>query len=60
MRFLSSQGKAITLTLRYPKENLSADQVRPVMNLMASKDLFPVPVTVESCSLVDTSSSKIF
>lgn len=60
MRFLTRDGKGLSVNLRYPKETLSADEVRSVMELMASKDIFPVPVTVDSCSLVDTGTNKLF
>ncbi|MCX7828977.1 MAG: DUF2922 domain-containing protein [Thermanaerothrix sp.] len=60
MRFVTREGKGLSVNLRHPKENLSADEVRSVMELMASKDIFPVPVTVDSCSLVDAGTTKLF
>ncbi|EHM10768.1 Protein of unknown function (DUF2922) [Thermanaerovibrio velox DSM 12556] len=60
MRFTTQEGKGLTVNLKHPKGDLTAEQVRPVMELMASKGIFPVPVAVDSCLLVDTGTSKLF
>ena len=62
MNFRTGLGRNMRITLEDPREDLTADDIKDVMNLIISKDIFNVEgglTQIASASIVTTQTQQV-
>ncbi|MFY9176872.1 MAG: DUF2922 domain-containing protein [Caldicoprobacterales bacterium] len=62
MNFRTGLGRNMRITLEDPREDLTADDIKDVMNLIISKDIFNVEgglAQIASASIVTTQTQQV-